>query len=214
MKPWTSTEHGPPSEPEPPPEALILASASPRRRALLERIGLTVKQLPVDVDETLPARATAEEAARLCANLAAAKTEALLLRYPELRSAWILGADTVISIGGRILGKPGSREEAREYLVALSGATHLVLTGLAVYNPRTGKTLLASAKTEVTFKKLTERDFGWYLDSGEWRDAAGGYKIQERGECLISRISGSYSNVIGLPLPVIYGILSAENFPI
>ena len=141
---------------------------------------------------------------------------------------WILGADTVIELNGRILEKPASVDEARMMLSALSAKEHKVLTGVCllkatIKNPESSKSTLAIDKpkqatecdvTSVRFSKLSNDEIKWYLRSGEWRNAAGSYRIQKKGACLVESIRGSYSNVVGLPIKLIYGMLLEQNFPL
>ena len=171
---------------------LILASASPRRLELLARIGVMPDAVrPVDADE---APLKAELPRRLAQRLSALKAGAL-----DAPGALVLAADTVVGVGRRILGKPADREEARRFLELLSGRRHQVHTGVALRRAdgTTGTRLVTSV---VAFQRLTAQQVEAYLDTGEWQGKAGGYAIQGRAEMFVRFLSGSHSNVVGLPL--------------
>jgi septum formation protein len=171
---------------------LVLASASPRRLDLLRQIAIEPDQiLSPDIDET----ALKGETPRLLAlRLAAAKAAAV-----DAPDAYVLGADTVVALGRRVLPKAESIEQARECLQMLSGRAHRVLTAVAVVGPdrRTAGRL---SESRVHFKRLTEAEIAAYLSAGEWRGKAGGYAIQGRAGAFVTVLQGSYSGVVGLPL--------------
>lgn len=173
---------------------LVLASASPRRVDLLARIGVVPDRVaPVELDET-PRQA---ELPRLLAQrLARAKAEAAQALHP---GALVLAADTVVGVGRRILGKPADAAEARRFLGLISGRRHRVMTGVCLIRPdgRRSERLVTSI---LAFQRLTEAQVAAYLDSGEWQGVAGGYRIQGRAEMFVRFLSGSHSNVVGLPL--------------
>ena len=257
----------------------MLASSSPQRRRLLEAVGLPVRVVPPQVDEALaapvaPARAVVQVARR--------KAVAVAGRVGA--GCWIVAADTALLSGGELFGKPPDRAAARRLLRRLAGATHRVLTGVALIPPATATALpepagdlgtaatapartkaapappkaagtpatgpacteiapapplpagaaatalactevtplpvrtaapmaTALACTEVTLAALSERELEWYLDTGEWRGAAGGYRIQGRAGLLVTALRGSYSNVVGLPLETIYRMLARHGYP-
>jgi len=172
---------------------LILASASPRRKRLLTQIGLPFRSVTSQVtedDKTVdPTRASlflAEKKARQV--------------YSSTRDSWVLGADTVVSIDSDILGKPKDKEEARRMLFLLSGKEHRVITGFCILNP-SGKPAYSEAiTTTVRIKKLTEQEIDAYIATGEPYGKAGSYAIQGIGAFMVESISGSYTNVVGLPL--------------
>jgi septum formation protein len=178
--------------PAPPP--LVLASASPRRLDLLRQIGVEPTGIvPADLDETpLKQELPAAHAARL----AAAKAAAVAALHP---GALVLGADTVVACGRRILPKAETEAEARRCLALLSGRRHRVHGGVALVLPG-GRVLERLVQTAVTFKVLSAEETESYIASGEWRGKAGGYAIQGRAAALVRWIGGSYSNVVGLPL--------------
>ena len=178
--------------PRPP---LVLASASPRRLELLARIGIVPDRvLPAEIDET-PRKA--ELPRRLAARLAAEKAAATAALAPA--EALVLAADTVVGVGRRILGKPADRAEARRFLALLSGRRHTVISGVVLHRPG-GKPLSRLVEPALAFPRLTDQQVEAYLDSGEWQGKAGGYAIQGRAEMFVRFLSGSWSNVVGLPL--------------
>ena len=167
---------------------LILASASPRRRALLEGAGVSFVVRPADLDEAvLPGEEPRAYARRV------ARDKALAVEGER-----VLAADTVVALDGRVLGKPADAEEARRILGELSGRTHTVYTAVAL---RVGsKVHERVCATQVRFRTLSGRDIDGYVATGEPFDKAGGYGIQGHGGALVDRLRGSYTNVIGLPL--------------
>ena len=173
---------------------LVLASASPRRLDLLRQIGLEPDRVdPADIDEVpRPGELPPAHAIRL----AEQKARAVMPRHP---GAFVLAADTVVACGRRILPKPVDSATARSCLMLLSGRRHRVHSGIALAGPDERLTL-RRVDSQVAFKRLSEAEIAAYLCSGEWRGKAGGYSIQGRAAALIRWVSGSYSNVVGLPL--------------
>ncbi len=193
---------------------LVLASASPRRLALLNQAGIEPDALrPAEIDET-PSKG---ELPRACANrLAHAKAEAALAsvqRDDELRGAFILAADTVVAVGRRILPKAELMDEASQCLRLLSGRNHRVYTAICMVTPK-GAFRQRLVETRVRFKRLTEEDIKGYLDSGEWRGKAGGYAVQGIAGSFVVKLVGSYTNVVGLPLYEAVSLLGGEGYPI
>lgn len=173
-------------------EPLILASASPRRRDLLTSAGLTFGIEPADVNEDLlPGEAPAAYVRRL----AAAKARHVRAR----RAGTIIAADTTVTIDGAILAKPADRADAAGMLMRLSDREHQVITGFCVISAG-GEEHRQEITTGVLFKRLHRDELEAYLDTGEWTDKAGGYGIQGHAAFMVARISGSYTNVVGLPL--------------
>jgi septum formation protein len=173
---------------------LILASRSPRRRTLLEQAGLKFTVLPSGVDESsIPVCAPGAYARKL----AEAKTADVAAKHPD---CWVIGADTIVVIDGNILGKPGSMEEARKMLVQLSGRTHQVITGFAIFCTAEAHRYSDAVTTQVTFKTLSHEEIEWYIQTNEPFDKAGAYAIQGIGTFLVRSIHGSYTNVVGLPV--------------
>jgi septum formation protein len=171
---------------------LVLASASPRRLELLARIGVVPERvLPAQVDE---APRKGELPRQLAARLAEAKA-----RAAEAPGGLVLAADTVVGVGRRILGKPADANEARRFLELLSGRRHQVHTGVVLRLPD-GALRRRLVTSTLAFQRLTERQIAAYLETGEWQGKAGGYAIQGRAEMFVRFLSGSHSNVVGLPL--------------
>ncbi len=176
--------------------AVILASASPRRKELLGFIYSDFTVCASDVKEETEDGLTPEETVRALARL---KGEAVFEKHPE---DTVISSDTVVVLDGEILGKPHSREEAFSMLRALSGRAHSVYTGVAVFSKE--KSFCFAEKTDVTFQSLTEEEITTYVDSGEPFDKAGGYGIQGKGCIMIKSITGDYYNVMGLPVSGLY----------
>jgi septum formation protein len=172
----------------------VLASGSPRRAALLARLGLDPIVRPTDVDET---PRPGERADDLVVRLAGAKATASAA-VGGGRDEVVLAADTVVALGDEVLGKPRDREEAGTMLQRLAGRTHEVVTGIAVV--RGPVSAVTRVSTQVTFRDLTDDEVAWYLATGEPDDKAGAYGLQGAGAVLVSRVDGSDTNVIGLPL--------------
>jgi septum formation protein len=183
---------------------LILASASPRRLALLGQIGLTPDEVrAADIDE---ARLPGESARRAALRLAEAKAAAVW-RGED----FVLAADTIVSLGGRMLGKPTEEAEAREMLGRLSGRGHRVLTGVAVIAPD-GRRARRLAEARVRFKPLDAGDVDRLIASGEWRGAAGAYRIQGQAGACVTALTGSYTAIVGLPLYETLALLNGLGF--
>lgn len=186
---------------------LILASKSPRRRLLLEQIGIPFTIEISHTEETIPEQISPSE---IVQSLALQKAETVADRFPE---ALTLGADTIVVLNNSILGKPVDEDEAREMLRRLSGNTHTVYTGLALVHPITNRQKTAFEKTDVTFASMSEEEIYTYVSTGSPLDKAGAYGIQDdRGALFISGIHGDYYNVVGLPLHRLYHLLKSE-FP-
>ena len=186
----------PPSQPP-----LVLASASPRRRALLEQLGLQLRVDPAHLDENVRA---GEEAERYVLRLALEKASAVQSRHPE---ATVLGADTSVVVDGVVLGKPGSEDEALSMLRKLSGRSHEVMTAVAVAG--VGARCVTA---RVTFTAATEEAMRWYIATGEPLDKAGAYAVQGIGGFLVERIEGSHSAVVGLPLVETLALLREAGY--
>ena len=185
---------------------LVLASASPRRAELLRAAGFSFEALSVDVDERLrPAEGAASYVRRLAAEKSALALDALRVTSLAQSPTVVIGADTVVVVDDDILGKPGDDDRARGMLRRLSGRTHEVVTGVSV---RTEEREATSVDvTRVWFTPLTDREIDWYEATGECRDKAGAYAIQGGAARFISRIEGSYSNVVGLPVATVHALL-------
>jgi len=188
----------------PPAPPLLLASTSPQRRAILEQLALPfdvvepryVEETPSAGDAVQLVRVHAREKARSVADQAGDRP--------------VLGVDTAVVLGGRIFGKPADASEAEAMLDALSGWTHVVVSGLCLLTP--AWEVVEQEATRVTFRALTARDLAAYITTGEWEGRAGGYAIQGRGAALVRRIEGDYLNVVGLPAALLIRLL-ADRFP-
>ena len=185
---------------------LILASSSPRRLELLTSIGTIPDQiLSPDIDES-PLKH--EDVLPYVERIARLKARAI---HHEDHNAYVLSADTVVELGGKIVLKAEDRDEAKAILVRLSGRRHRVYTGVCVISPQ-GKEACRTVLTRVSFKRLSKEELDNFLDTGEWKGKAGAYSIQ--GECakFVKFISGSYSNVVGLPLYETDSLLKGLGF--
>jgi septum formation protein len=185
---------------------LVLASASPRRRELLCQIGITPDVVdPAEIDETPLSR---ELPAAHVMRLARAKADAVRHRHP---GTFILAADTVVACGRRILAKPADVAAARAFLTLLSGRRHRVYGGVTLIDPR-GTPTTRRVVSQVAFKRLSEQEIAGYLTTSEWHGKAGGYAIQGRAAAFVSWMSGSYSNVVGLPLFETIQLLNGRGY--
>ena len=188
---------------------LILASASPRRREILEKLGLEILVVESKADEAsvksedIPVSVYVQE-------LALIKAAEVLKRVVSKKEMLIISADTVVSIDGEILGKPKTKEDAFSMLKHLSGKTHKVLTGFCVMRSSDAKSICEFSETEVTFKELTDDEIRSYIKTNEPMDKAGAYGIQGLGALLVSKISGDYLNVVGLPVSALSDVLKNE----
>ena len=165
-----------------------------------------------NIDETLTSTIELEQVPEL---LAMEKVTAVIRSLPAGQEIqWVLGADTVILFEGKIIGKPENIDQAIEYLTALQGKTHTVLTSLVLYNGRTKTTTTRLCKTNVTFAPMTNEEIEWYVETGEWHGAAGGYRIQSLASCFVQKIEGSYFGAVGLPIFELYDILKEQGYSI
>jgi septum formation protein len=186
-------------------EKLILASKSPRRKELLEQVGIKIEISPSNINEASVQIKTPEKYVQELSFLKA-KNTALL--YPEF---WILGADTIVVVQDQILGKPQSKIDAIDMLNKLNNCEHSVYTAFCVMNQKKNSKVVKYIKTNVYFKCLTDQEIYWYVGTGEPFDKAGAYGIQGIGAFLVKRISGSYSNVVGLPVCEVVETLLSLN---
>ncbi len=187
-------------------QPLYLASTSPRRREIIESIGLRFRVLAPAADPPPDDGATPERHA-----LDSALAKALSVRR-RVRTGWIVGVDTVVALRGSILGKPADRDDARRMLKALSGRTHRVISGVAVVRRPGDRVFSATETSLVRFRRLADRDIGSYLNTDEPYDKAGAYGIQGRAGRFISSVTGSYLNVVGLPALTMLRLLVAAGY--
>ena len=173
---------------------LILASASPRRAELLREIGLRFRVVPSEALEIHHEQLTARE---LCQLNAYRKARAVAKKIPD---ALVLGADTLVCLGTQLFGKPANLSEAEMMIGQLQGRTHQVVTGVCLVQLRQCRQRIFAETTQVTFRRLEPKQIRYYLGAVHPLDKAGAYAIQEKGDLIVERISGSYSNVVGLPV--------------
>lgn len=181
-------------------QKLILASASPRRQELLRLIAEDFTVCPADTDETLPGDLPLTRQIEI---LAARKAEHVFRTQPD---GIVIGADTMVVVDGLPLGKPKDAADAKRMLHLLSGRTHEVITGVAVYAPNVQK--VEHCVTKVEFRQLTAAEIDRYIATGEPLDKAGAYGIQGKGAALVTGITGDYFSVVGLPVSLLYCMLS------
>jgi septum formation protein len=181
---------------------IVLASASPRRQELLRNAGIRFTVQPANIDES----PVAGENARDCTErLAREKALAVFRKRPQ---NFVLGADTIVTIDGLILGKPRDNNDAARMLRMLSGRTHTVITGVCLVAPGAGSAVkVSSESTEVTMSEISEEEICEYVATGEPMDKAGAYAIQGMASRWVPRIEGDYSNVVGLPVALVYSML-------
>lgn len=183
---------------------IILASASPRRAELMREMGYQFEVIPSHVDEIFTSGASPAKGAE---RLAIDKCEEVA-RMAKANGAIVIGADTIVALEGQILGKPDDREHARAMLRRLSGSTHQVITGICIIDTRSGRRIVDSVSTTVTMRRMTEQEITDYVDSGEADGKAGAYAIQETADRYVTRVDGSFNNVVGLPTERLADILS------
>jgi septum formation protein len=184
---------------------IILASRSPRRKALLQGLGLTFDICPAEVDERVK---EGESPKAHTLRLASEKAEKAALARGE---GLIIGADTVVVIDRTILGKPENLKEAKKMLKRLSGRTHTVVTAFCVLDTLSGEKITKAVESRVRIKEMTDKEIDDYLETGEPFDKAGAYAIQGIGKFMVESVKGSYTNVVGLPTEVLEEVLKEFN---
>jgi septum formation protein len=179
----------------------ILASASPRRRELLASIGLDFDVIPSSIPEVRGAGESPEE---YVARLSREKAAAVAAKHAD---RWVIAADTTVLLGEELLEKPADEADARRMLATIAGKTHIVYTGVTLQHAAGGHHDTRVAESEVRMLPLTEREIAWYVTTGEPLDKAGAYAVQGIGAMFIDSVHGSYTNVVGLPLALLYQML-------
>ncbi len=193
-------------------QPVILASSSPRRQEILKLLNIPFRVIIPDYKEEYPDDIEIE---KIPEYLATRKVDAVVRSAPPgIEYPWVLGADTVIIKGKKIFGKPKDSDEAFNFLKELQGTTHKVITGLALFNSELHYVANRSSVTEVTFAKMSDEEINSYIATGEWHGAAGGYRIQGLASCFISKIKGTNSGVVGLPIFELYDMLKEQNYSI
>jgi len=193
---------------------IILASASPRRKELLEKIGLKFEVDAIGCDEEIDEGIDPQEIVR---QLSIKKAKSAVARH---KNALIIAADTIGVMGEKTLGKPHTENEAHKMLQAISGKSHFVITGFSILDTTTNKIVTGTVNTRVYIKKLTGQEIDAYVKTGEPLDKAGAYAIQGMGAVIVEKIEGDYYNVMGLPLNALtealkgFGIDVWENNPL
>lgn len=183
----------------------VLASKSPRRKALLKNMGISAEIIPANIDESVLSTLPPDKMV----------TELALLKASDVArsfggSTYVIAADTVVVLDGKVFGKPHDMQEAKTMLKALSANTHSVYTGYCVIRCKDGTAVARYEKTDVTFRKLSDSEIDAYIKSREPMDKAGAYGIQEKGSMFIEKINGDYFNVVGLPVCALSVLLSEE----
>jgi septum formation protein len=185
-------------------QKIVLASKSPRRAEILRAVGWEFEAIAANIDET---RMAQENAVSYVKRLAQTKAETVAQLLSD--EALVLGADTVVVIDGEILGQPGDDANARRMLKLLRGKWHEVVTGVALLRAgQTQRLLVDHETTRVRFGEMTEDEIDWYVATGEPSDKAGAYAIQGRGAVFIQEIQGDYFNIVGLPIRLLYELMS------
>lgn len=198
---------------------LILGSQSPRRLEILRTVHIPVESFGVDVDEQLLAGERPDAmATRLARQKGAAVLYALNKAGRSAEGRWVLCADTIVHLGGELMGKPRDRDDARRMLRLLSGRTHHVTTGFVVHGADAFDAPAYAETTAVTFRALSEDEVRRYVTTGEGTDKAGGYAVQGLASAFVERIEGSYHNVVGLPVHRVVEVLlragALEGYPL
>ncbi len=183
--------------------SIILASASPRRRQLLAKAGYKFKVVVPDIDESAFSQESIN-CSKLAEKLALAKAKSVAAKFP---AHIVIGADTIVDSDGLIIGKPADAEDAERIIRKLFSAPHKVITGVAIVGLSDGIDLVESDTTTVYPKKLTDRQIAEHIKSRCWKDKAGAYAIQENGDRFIEKITGSITNVMGLPMELLQEML-------
>jgi septum formation protein len=166
--------------------------------------------MPARIEETFQEGVPPQKVAE---DLAVRKINKILELLRGKTPPWICSADTIVSVDGKIFGKPKDRDDAHKMLLKIQGSTHEVITAVALFNGKDKSLDCRSVVSTVSFAKLTDSEVEWYLNTGEWQGVAGGYKIQGLASCYISSIKGSYSSIVGLPIRELYVMLRENGYP-
>lgn len=193
-------------------EPIILASSSPRRQEILKKLRIPFRVVLPAAEEKISKSLKNEEIPEY---LAKQKVNSVIKALPPGQEIpWILGADTIITMGSAHYGKPQNQEEAYDFIKQFQGRSHNVITAIVLYNGRKKSMTSRICKTKVTFAPMTDQEIQWYVDTGEWHGAAGAYRIQGDASTFITKIEGSYSGVVGLPIYELYDILKEQGYSV
>ncbi len=190
-------------------EPIILASTSPRRQDIMRNLNIPFSVMSPPYEESMIEGMSPEDLTELHAMK---KVESIIRLSLKMSMPWILGADTLICCNNEIFGKPVDRDDAKRMMKAFSGKIHQVITAIALFNSTTQYISTKISRNHVAFMELDEAQINNYLDTGEWQGVAGGYRIQGLAACFISRIEGSYSGIVGLPIHELYVILREQDY--
>jgi len=191
-------------------EPIILASSSPRRQEILKMLKIPYRVIMPNIDETVSNLLAHDEIPEL---LAREKVLAVIKSLPVGQEIpWVLGADTIISFEDKLYGKPENQDQAFEFLKGFQGKSHKIITSIVLYNGKKRTTSSRVCKTDITFAPMSDEEIQWYVDTGEWHGAAGGYRIQGLASCFIKKIEGLNSNVVGLPIFELYDMLKEQGY--
>jgi septum formation protein len=190
-------------------ESIILASTSPRRQDILRSLGIPFNVVSPNYAEN---RITGVSPRELAEIHSMKKVESVMRMHLKISTPWILGADTLICLDGVIFEKPSDRNEAKAMISAFSGKTHDVITAISLYDAEKQYISTRTSVNSVTFMEIDDVTIEKYLDTGEWQGVAGGYRIQGLASCLITRIEGSWSGIVGLPIHDLYDILREHGY--
>ncbi len=190
-------------------EPVIIASTSPQRQEFLKKLGIPFIAIPPQTDETVTGTLSPEKTVE---QIAVKKAKAVSNITMENKPHWIIAADTLIFLDNEPMGKPVDSAHARTMLQNYSNRAHNVITSICCYDDITKQFSSKTNISTVTFAPLSDAEIEWYLSLGEWKGAAGGYRIQGAAACFISQIEGSYSSIVGLPLCELYAILRSHDY--
>jgi septum formation protein len=190
-------------------DPIILASGSLRRQEYFRLLGLPFSIMPSHIDEEI---VKTTKPRKLAEDFSRRKVKKVIELMKDRMPPWICGADTIIAVDADVYGKPKDRENAKTMLQKLQGREHEVITAVTLYNDRNKTLDCRSVTSTVVFSPMSDGEIEWYLDTGEWQEVAGAYKIQGLAACFISSIRGSPSSVVGLPLREFYSMLRDNGY--
>ena len=190
-------------------EPIVLASTSPRRQEILRSLSIPFTVLTSDYLEINTPGISPIEQAELHS---IKKIETVMKMDLKITASWILAADTIVCLENQTFGKPQNRNEAQKMIEILSGKTHEVITGISLYDSKTNYISTRNSVSNVTFMDIPAETIEKYIDTGEWQGVAGGYRIQSLAACFATKIEGSYSGIVGLPIHELYAILREHGY--